>query len=71
MALAAEGAKHNIRVSTIAPAGTTMTRTVLSEEIVQALKPQFVASFVAVLCAKEDSGNLYEIGRGWCSQTWI
>ena len=48
--LAKEGAKRNIRVNCIAPlAGTRMTETVMPAEVVAALKPDFVAPFVAYL----------------------
>lgn len=68
--LAVEGAMHNIRVNTIGPsAGTQLTRTVMPEEIVQALKPDYVAPFVLALLSDNLSnsvtGGLYEIGSGF------
>jgi multifunctional beta-oxidation protein len=69
--LARDGAKYNIRVNTIAPnAGTNLTRTVMPEEVVQMLKPDFVAPFVAALCTDSIPGEtvsngLYEIGSGF------
>lgn len=48
--LAKEGEKRNIKVNCIAPlAGTRMTETVMPKEVVDALKPEFVAPFVAYL----------------------
>ncbi|KAI5308498.1 bifunctional hydroxyacyl-CoA dehydrogenase/enoyl-CoA hydratase fox2, partial [Ascosphaera atra] len=72
-ALAVEGQKYNIFVNTIAPnAGTNMTRTIMPEEVVQALKPDYIAPMVALLCsdkAPEPTKGLYEIGSGWFAQT--
>jgi len=54
LALAAEGAKDNIIVSTIAPnAGTRLTATVMPEEMVKALSPEFVAPLVGFLGHEE------------------
>jgi multifunctional beta-oxidation protein len=73
-ALAREGAQHNIYVNAIAPnAGTAMTRTILPEEVVQALKPEQVSPLVVALCSNSvptsPSGQLYEAGSGWFGQT--
>ena len=72
-ALALEGKKNNIFVNTVAPnAGTAMTRTIMPEEIVQALKPDFNAPLVVLLLsdmAPEPTGGLYEMGSGWFAQT--
>ncbi|KAL3426728.1 peroxisomal hydratase-dehydrogenase-epimerase (short chain dehydrogenase) [Phlyctema vagabunda] len=73
-ALAREGLQHNIYVNTIAPnAGTAMTRTILPEEVVQALKPEQVAPIVVALCSdavpKNPTGGLYEVGSGWFGET--
>lgn len=71
--LALEGKKYNIFVNTIAPnAGTAMTRTIMPEEMVQALKPDYVAPLVVLLCsekAPEPTGGLYECGMGWFAAT--
>ncbi|TKA75761.1 Peroxisomal hydratase-dehydrogenase-epimerase [Friedmanniomyces simplex] len=70
---AREGAKHNIHVNAVAPsAGTNMTRTVRPEDQVQAMKPDFVAPLVAVLCSDrcpDPTGGLYEAGTGWFAAT--
>ncbi|KAH0847810.1 Peroxisomal hydratase-dehydrogenase-epimerase [Fonsecaea pedrosoi] len=73
-ALAEEGAKYNIYVNTIGPsAGTQLTRTVLSEELVHARKPEFVAPLVLALCSDKvpdrPTGGLYEVGCGWQGRT--
>ncbi|KAL5359682.1 hypothetical protein BJX96DRAFT_183899 [Aspergillus floccosus] len=72
--LAVEGAKHNIRVNTIAPtAGTQLTKTVMPEQVLQALKPDYIASLVVLLCSDKlpapDTGLLFEVGGGFQAQT--
>ncbi|KAF2019329.1 multifunctional beta-oxidation protein-like protein [Aaosphaeria arxii CBS 175.79] len=71
--LALEGKKYNIFVNTLAPnAGTQLTRTIMPEEVVQALKPDYVAPLVVLLCsdkAPEPTGGLYECGQGWAAAT--
>ena len=69
--LAKEGEKRNIKVNCIAPlAGTRLTATVWSAEQIEALKPDYVAPFVAWLMHEEcpDSGNLYEVGAGYIAK---
>lgn len=69
--LALEGARSNIVVNTIAPnAGTAMTATVMPAEMVEALKPDYVAPLVAFLCheSNTNSGGIFEVGSGWVSR---
>lgn len=66
--LAIEGKKYNIHCNTVAPtAGSRLTRTVLPEDIVEALKPDYVAPLVLWLCHEscEENGSLFEVGAGW------
>ncbi|XP_048189865.1 peroxisomal multifunctional enzyme type 2 [Perognathus longimembris pacificus] len=66
--LAIEGKKSNIYCNTIAPnAGSRMTQTVMPEDIVEALKPDYVAPLVLWLCHEscEENGGLFEVGAGW------
>lgn len=68
--LAIEGKKFNILVNTVAPnAGTAMTATILPSEVVEELKPEFVAPLVVALGHKSCSvtGKVYEVGSGWIS----
>ncbi|CCG80937.1 Peroxisomal hydratase-dehydrogenase-epimerase [Taphrina deformans PYCC 5710] len=67
-ALAREGEKYNILTNCIAPnAGTNMTRTIMPEEMVQAMSPDFVAPLVALLASDKApaNGHVFETGCGW------
>jgi len=68
--LAREGARRNIHVNTIAPiAGTRMTATVMPENLVAALKTEYVAPLVLFLCheSTQVNGGCFEVGAGWIS----
>jgi multifunctional beta-oxidation protein len=71
--LAIEGAKYNIIANVIAPsAGTAMTSTVWSKEMVDAFKPDCIAPVVGYLTSAENTkttGSLFEIMGGWAAQT--
>jgi len=51
-------------------AGSRMTETVLPPALVEALKPEYVAPLVALLCHEscQDTGQLFEVGAGWVSK---
>ncbi|KAJ3196201.1 hypothetical protein HK101_009764 [Irineochytrium annulatum] len=69
--LAQEGRKHNIIVNTIAPnAGTRMTATVMPPEMVEALKPDYIAPLVGFLAHEQtkETGNIFEVGSGWIAK---
>lgn len=74
MSLAKEGERRNIKVNSIAPlAGTRMTETVMPKELVEALKPEYVAPLIGVLCHEScpESGSLFEVGAGYiCKNRW-
>ncbi|KAJ3276856.1 hypothetical protein HDV01_002911 [Terramyces sp. JEL0728] len=69
--LALEGKRSNILVNTIAPnAGTAMTATVMPPEMVEALKPDYVAPLIGFLCneSSQETGSVFECGSGWVSK---
>eukprot|EP01116_Phalansterium_solitarium_P021605 TRINITY_DN678_c0_g1_i1.p1 TRINITY_DN678_c0_g1~~TRINITY_DN678_c0_g1_i1.p1 ORF type:complete len:612 (-),score=249.57 TRINITY_DN678_c0_g1_i1:177-2012(-) len=69
--LSLEGAKRNIHCNTIAPvAGSRMTATIMPPDVLEALKPQYVAPLVGYLCHEtcDVSGGIFEVGAGWVSQ---
>jgi NAD(P)-dependent dehydrogenase (short-subunit alcohol dehydrogenase family) len=67
-----EGAKYNIMANVIVPiAGTRMTATVLPPNIVELLKPEYVAPMVAWACSENNtfSGYTFVAGAGYFSRT--
>ena len=72
--LAAEGARHNIKVNAVAPiARTRMTEEVLGTEIARRLDPAFVSPVVAWLCHEDCSvsGEIYSAGGGRVARFFI
>lgn len=71
-ALALEGVKNNILVNTIAPnAGTNMTKSVFTEEMLESFKPDYIAPLVTLLASDKApvTGGLFETGSGWIGAT--
>ena len=69
--LAKEGEKRNIRVNTICPlAASRMTETVLPKEVLENIKPEYVAPLIAYLCHEscEETGSLFEVGAGYIAK---
>ncbi|WP_061539327.1 SDR family oxidoreductase [Collimonas fungivorans] len=66
--LAIEGAAKNVLVNTIAPlAGSRISETVMPPQMMEALKPEFVAPLAAYLCHEscKENGSLFEVGAGF------
>ncbi|WVO15390.1 hypothetical protein L204_103048 [Cryptococcus depauperatus] len=70
--LAREGIKYNIKTNVIVPmAASAMTETILPPDMLKGLKPEFIASFVGVLTAKngpDANGRIFELGAGFFSE---
>lgn len=72
--LAQEGARYNIRVNTIVPtAGTRLTFTVMPEDVIGIVKPDYVAPLVGWLCSKQcdKTGKIYSAGGGYFGRIGI
>jgi 3-hydroxy-3-methylglutaryl CoA synthase/NAD(P)-dependent dehydrogenase (short-subunit alcohol dehydrogenase family)/putative sterol carrier protein len=69
-----EGDKHNIRVNTVAPvAATRLTEDILPPEMLEKLKPEFVAPLVLYLSSNgcQESGMILNAGMGYFNRAAI
>ncbi|EIW57317.1 multifunctional beta-oxidation protein [Trametes versicolor FP-101664 SS1] len=71
-ALAAEGARFNIKATVIAPmAASAMTETIMPPEMLANLKPAFVAPFVLAIThpdGPDANGRIFEVGAGYVAE---
>jgi NAD(P)-dependent dehydrogenase (short-subunit alcohol dehydrogenase family)/acyl dehydratase/putative sterol carrier protein len=69
-----EGAKYDVKVNTIAPLATTrLTETILPPNLLDDLKPDFVAPLVLFLCSEDCpvNGRIYNAGAGFYSRAAV
>jgi NAD(P)-dependent dehydrogenase (short-subunit alcohol dehydrogenase family) len=67
-ALRLEGQKYNVLINALAPvAGTRMTESLMTPEMVARLRPEFVSPMVAYLCSEQcqRSGEIFAAGAGY------
>ena len=70
-ALRLEGQKNNIMVNALAPvAGTRMTESLMTPEMLDRIKPEFVSPMVAYLCSEQcqRTGEIWSAGAGYFSR---
>jgi len=69
-----EGARYNILANTVVPnAGTRMTATIMPPELMEKLKPEYIAPLVAWLSSErcDVSGKIFTAGGGYFSTARI
>jgi NAD(P)-dependent dehydrogenase (short-subunit alcohol dehydrogenase family) len=67
-ALRLEGQKYNVLVNALAPvAGTRMTESLMTPEMLARLDPAFVSPMVAYLCSEQcqRTGDIWSAGAGY------
>ena len=63
-----EGEKYNVKVNTVAPIATTrLTQDVFPPDLLEKLKPEFIAPLVLYLCSEQCpvTGRVYNAGAGY------
>ncbi len=69
-----EGLKYDIKVNTVAPiARTRLTEDILPPDLLERMRPEFVAPLVLYLCSKECpvTGSIYNAGMGYYNRSSI
>lgn len=72
--VATEGAKSNILCNCIAPvAASRMTENIMPPEMLEKLKPEFIAPLVLFLCSENSKASkmIFNCAAGWFSRTEI
>lgn len=72
--VAQEGMRYNIKANTIVPtAGTRLTFTVMPEDVISKVKPDYVAPIVAWLSSAncEESGKIFSAGGGYYARAAV
>jgi len=67
-ALRLEGQKYNIFINALAPvAGTRMTESLMTPEMLEKIRPEFVSPMVAYLCSEQcqRTGEIWSAGAGY------
>lgn len=69
-----EGARYGVLANTIVPtAGTRLTATVMPPDVVDRVKPEFVAPMVVYMCSDtfSESGKIFTAGGGYFSRAAV
>lgn len=69
--LSIEGRKYNIHCNSIVPtAASRLTHGILPSDVMEALRPEYVAPYVVYLCHEscQETGGVFPIAGGWASQ---
>lgn len=69
--LAKEVGSADIKINAIAPiAATNMTKGVISDDVLKAMKPEYIVPLVAVLASRDcpSNGRVFETGAGWIAE---
>lgn len=72
--VAQEGARYNIKANTVVPtAGTRLTFTVMPEDVIGKVKPEYVAPIVAWLCSEDcnETAKMISAGGGYFSRAAV
>ncbi len=69
-----EGARYGVLANTVVPtAGTRLTATVMPPDVVDKVKPEYVAPMVVYMCSEQfqESGKIYTAGGGYYSRAAV